>query len=86
MPLANLVGAWTCWRLGGVNAYLGAATYGVIVAFALATMFHFVLRSPLTGFLAPLLPVEVALLIIGVPMMRPVHAALSRLRPPGPPA
>src|SRR2546426_10428133 len=66
MPLANLVGAWTCWRLGRVNAYLGAATYGVIVALSLATMFHFGYHSPFTGFPVPLLPVQGALLIVGV--------------------
>ena len=60
----------------------GLGLTGVIVALALATMFHFVLRSPFTAFLVPLLPVEVALLIVGVPIMRPVHAALSHLRAP----
>jgi len=79
MPFANLVGAWACWRLGKVNAYAGAAAYGVIIALALATMFHFIFHAPFRGFLVPLVPVEVGLIVLGVPLMRPVHVALERL-------
>ncbi len=79
MPFANLVGAWVCWRLGKVNAYLGAAAYGLIIALALATMFHFIFHAPFRNFLVPLIPVEVGLIVFGVPVMRPVHRALQRL-------
>jgi hypothetical protein len=86
MPLANLVGAWACWRVGRVNAYLGAAAYGIITAVAVSTMFSFVLHSPMRTLLPPLLGSELLLLILGVPVMWPVHLALSRLRRerPGP--
>ena len=79
MPFANLVGAWACWRLGRVNAYLGAAAYGLIIALALATMFHFIFHAPFRNCLVPLVPVEVGLIVFGVPVMRPVHRALQRL-------
>lgn len=79
MPFANLVGAWACWRLGKVNAYLGAAAYGLIIGLALATMFHFIFHAPFYAFLVPLVPVEVGLIVFGVTIMRPVHMALSRL-------
>jgi uncharacterized membrane protein len=79
MPFANLVGAWACWRLGRLNAYLGAAAYGLIIALALATMFHFIFHAPFRSFLVPLAPVEVGLIVLGVPVMWPVHRALQRL-------
>ena len=78
MPFANLVGAWSCWRLGRLNAYLGAAAYGCIIALALATMFHFIFHAPFRNFLVPLVPVEVGLIALGVPVMWPVHRALQR--------
>jgi uncharacterized membrane protein len=78
MPLVNLVGAWTCWKLGRVNAYLGAAAYAVITAAALAIMFHFIFHAPLRAFW-PLVPVELGLIALGVPAMYPVHLALQRL-------
>jgi uncharacterized membrane protein len=79
MPFANLVGAWVCWQLGRINAYLGAAAYGLVIALALATMFHFIFHAPFGNFLVPLVPVEVGLIVFGVPVMWPVHRALHRL-------
>lgn len=80
MPFANLVGAWTAWRLGRVNAYLGATCYAIVISLALATMFHFVYHAPFYVFLFryPLVLVEVLLIAGGVPVMWPVHRALSR--------
>ena len=80
MPGANLVGAWVCWRVGWVNAYLGAAAYAIITAGAVATMFTFVLHAPMSALLPPLLGSELLLLLLGVPAMWSVHLALERLR------
>ena len=79
MPFANLIGAWVCWRLGRFNAYVGATAYGLIIALALATMFHFIFHAPFQNFLVPLVPIEVGLIVLGVPVMWPVHRALQRL-------
>lgn len=85
MPLANLLGAWLCWRLGRVNAYAGAAAYAVVIAAAVATMLSVLLRapfvvlSPLGGLFPWVLASELVLLVLGVPVMRPVHLALQRL-------
>lgn len=80
MPFANLVGAWTCWKLGRINAYLGASAYAILVSLALATMFHFVYHAPFYVFLFryPLVLVELLLIAGGVPVMWPVHLALRR--------
>lgn len=79
MPFANLVGGWACWRLGRVNAYLGAAAYAVIIAVAVSVMLSVLLRAPLRALLPPLLVSEVLLIVLGVPVMQPVHAALRRV-------
>ena len=86
MPFVNLAGAWTCWRLGRLNPYLGAAAYAAITAVAVAIMFTFVLRAPFLAFLPPLLLSETLLLVLGVPAMRTVHLGLQRMlrdRQPG---
>jgi len=79
MPLANLVGAWACWRMGRINAYVGAAAYAVITAAAVSTMLAVLLRAPFGPIALPVLASEVVLIVIGVPVMRPVHAALQRV-------
>jgi len=79
MPFANLVGAWACWRLGRVNAYLGAAAYALIIGTAVTTMLSAVLPAPFRVLVAPLVGSELLLLLVGVPVMRPVHLALQRL-------
>lgn len=79
MPFANLVGAWACWRAGRVNAYLGAAVYGVIIAGAVATMLSAILHARFWVLFPPLLASELILLLGGVSLMRPVHAAMSRV-------
>lgn len=79
MPFANLVGAWTAWRLGRVNAYLGATAYAVIIAAAVSVMLSFILRAPLHALFPPLLVSEVLLIVLGVPVMQLVHAALRRV-------
>ncbi len=81
MPLANLVGAWTCWRLGRVNAYLGAAAYALVIGGAVATMLSVLLPAPFRVLFAAIAPSELVLLLLGVPLMHPVHAALRRFRP-----
>ncbi len=78
MPLANLVGAWTCWRLGRINAYLGAAAYATIIAAAVSTMLSNLMGVPFRGLFPPLLGSELILIVAGVPVMRVVHAALDR--------
>jgi uncharacterized membrane protein len=80
MPFANLVGAWACWRVGQTNAYLGAALYAVIIGAAVTTMLSAVLHAPLRALFPPLVGAELILLVLGVPVMRPVHMALGRLR------
>ena len=80
MPLANLVGAWGCWRIGRVNPYLGAVTYALIIAAAVATMLSALLHAPFRVLFPPLLGSELILLLLGVPVMRSVHFALRRLR------
>lgn len=78
MPLANLVGAWVCWRLGRLNAYLGAAAYAVIIAGAVATMLSALMHAPFGALLPWLLGSELILIVLGVPVMWPVHLALRR--------
>jgi len=78
MPLANLVGAWACWRLGQINAYLGAVVYALITAAAVSTMLKILLAAPFRTLFLPILASEVVLLVVGVPVMRPVHLALRR--------
>lgn len=84
MPLANLAGAWACWRVGRVNPYLGAAAYAVIIAAAVATMLTVLLRQSFWVLLPPLLASELLLIVVGVPVMRRVHAALNRVVPDRP--
>ena len=84
MPFANLVGSWVCWRLGRLNAYFGAAAYALIIGTAVATMLSAVLPAPFRTLAAPLVGSELILLLIGVPLMRPVHLALQRLLGEGP--
>jgi uncharacterized membrane protein len=79
MPFANLVGAWACWRVGRINAYLGAGVYAVIIAGAVAAMLSVLLKAPFRALFPPIAASEVLLLVLGVPVMRPVHAALNRL-------
>lgn len=78
MPLANLVGAWACWRLGRINAYLGAGVYALIIGAAVAAMLSVLLRAPFRALFPPVAASEVTLLMLGVPLMRPVRAALRR--------
>jgi uncharacterized membrane protein len=78
MPFANLVGAWACWRLGRINAYLGAVVYALITALAVSTMLHVILAASFRALVFPILASEVILLVVGVPVMRPVHVALRR--------
>jgi uncharacterized membrane protein len=85
MPLANLAGAWGCWRLGRVNPYLGAAAYALIIGGAVATMLSVLLRAPFRALVPPIAASELTLLLLGVPAMRPVHAAVNRLLPAGAP-
>lgn len=79
MPFANLVGAWLCWRVGRLNAYLGAAAYAVVTAAAVTTMLSVVLHAPFLAVGGPILASELALIVLGVPLMRPVHVALRRI-------
>ena len=78
MPLANLVGAWTCWRLGRTNAYLGAAAYALITAAAVSTMLKVLLGAPFRPIFVPVLASELILIVGGVPVMRLVHTRLQR--------
>lgn len=78
MPFANLVAGWLCWRLGRVNAYLGAGAYALIIGTAVATMLSVVLPAPFRALVTPLVGSELLLLLLGVPLMRPVHRALER--------
>jgi hypothetical protein len=79
MPFANLVGAWLCWRVGQVNAYLGATVYAVVTAAAVTTMLAAVLHAPFVAIGVPILASELLLIVLGVPVMRPVHLALRRI-------
>jgi uncharacterized membrane protein len=79
MPFANLVGAVVCWRLGRINAYLGAAAYAVIVSAAVSTMLSVVLPAPFKAIFPLVLTSELVLLIAGVPVMGVVHAVLRRV-------
>lgn len=79
MPFANLVGGWAAWRLGRTSPYLGAAAYAVIIAAAVSLMLSFILHAPLRALFLPLLTSEVLLIVLGVPVMQPVHAALRRV-------
>jgi len=79
MPFANLVGGWTAWRLGRLNAYLGATAYAVVIAAAVSLMLSVILHASLRALFPPLLVTEVLLIVLGVPVMQPVHAALRRV-------
>ncbi|HLW46296.1 MAG TPA: QueT transporter family protein [bacterium] len=79
MPFANLIGGWLCWRLGRRSAYLGAAAYAIVIAAAVAVMLSVILHASLRALFPPLLVSEVLLIVLGVPVMRPVHAALRRV-------
>lgn len=79
MPFANLVGGSVCWRLGRWNPYLGAAAYAVIIAAAVSLMLSVILHAPLRALFPPLLVSEGLLIVLGVPVMQPVHAALRRV-------
>lgn len=79
MPFANLVGGWAAWRLGRVNAYLGATAYAVIIAAAVSVMLSFILHASLRALFPPLVVSEILLIVLGVPVMQPVHAALRRV-------
>jgi uncharacterized membrane protein len=79
MPAANLIGGWAAWRLGRVNAYLGATAYAVIIAAAVSVMLSVILHAPLRALFPPLFVSEVLLIVLGVPVMQPVHAALRRV-------
>jgi uncharacterized membrane protein len=84
MPFSNLVGAWACWRLGRINAYLGASAYAVITAAAVTVMLAFILHAPMRALFPPLLVSEALMIVLGVPVMQPVHAAIRRvIRTPG---
>ncbi len=79
MPCANLVGAWLCWRVGRVNAYLGAAVYAIVTAAAVSTMLSSVLHAPFEPVALPILGSELLLIVLGVPVMWPVHLVLRRV-------
>jgi uncharacterized membrane protein len=79
MPFANLVGGWVCWRLGRANPYLGAAAYAVIIASAVSVMLSVILHASLRALFPPLMVSEALLIVLGVPVMQPVHAALRRV-------
>jgi uncharacterized membrane protein len=79
MPFANLVGGWAAWRLGRVNAYLGATAYAVVIAAAVTVMLSVILHASMRVLFPPLLVSEVSLIVLGVPVMQPVHAALRRV-------
>lgn len=79
MPFANLVGGWVAWRLGRVNAYLGATAYAVIIAAAVSVMLSYLLHASLRALFPPLVVSEISLIVLGVPVMQPVHAALRRV-------
>ena len=79
MPLANLVGGWAAWRLGRVNAYLGATAYAVIIAAAVTVMLSYILHASPRALFPPLVVSEISLIVLGVPVMQPVHAALRRV-------
>lgn len=79
MPAANLAGGWAAWRLGRVNAYLGAAAYALIIAAAVTVMLSAILHAPVRALFPPLAVSEVLLIVLGVPVMQPVHAALRRV-------
>jgi len=79
MPFANLVGGWAAWRLGRANAYLGAIAYAVIIAAAVTVMLSAILHASVRALFPPLLISEVLLIVLGVPVMQPVHAALRRV-------
>jgi uncharacterized membrane protein len=88
MPFANLVGAWACWRVGRINAYLAAGVYALIIGSAVATMLSVLLRAPFRVLFPSVTASEVILLVLGVPVMYRVHLALQRLTGarPGAPA
>ena len=88
MPFANLVGAWACWRVGRLNAYVGAGVYALVIGGAVATMLSVLMRVPFRLLFPPITASEVILLVLGVPVMYPVHLALRRLtgERPGAPA
>jgi uncharacterized membrane protein len=79
MPLANLAGGWVCWRLGRLNGYLGAGAYALIIAAAVSVMLSVILHASLRVLFPPLLVSEALLIVLGVPVMQPVHAALRRV-------
>ncbi|HET7266198.1 MAG TPA: QueT transporter family protein [bacterium] len=79
MPFANLVGGWAAWRLGRVNAYLGATAYAVIIAAAVSVMLSFILQASPRVLFPPLVISEILLIVLGVPVMQPVHAALRKV-------
>lgn len=79
MPFANLVGGWAAWRLGRTNAYLGATAYAVVIAAAVTVMLSAILHASARVLFPPLLASEVLLIVTGVPVMQPVHAALRRV-------
>jgi uncharacterized membrane protein len=78
MPFANLIGAVVCWRLGRLNAFLGAAAYAVIIAAAVATMLSVILPGPFRAIFPLVLTSELVVLLAGVPVMAVVHTAMRR--------
>jgi hypothetical protein len=79
MPFANLIGGWAAWRLGRSNAYLGAAAYALVIAAAVTVMLSVLLHASVRALFPPLLISEVLLVVLGVPVMQPVHAAIRRI-------
>ena len=80
MPFANLVGGWAAWRLGrAYGAYLGATAYAVVIAAAVTVMLSAILHASVRALFPPLLISEILLIVLGVPVMQPVHAALRRV-------
>jgi len=79
MPFANLVGAWACWHVGRINAYAGAAVYAVITAAAVTTMLAVLLHASFIVIGPPILASELLIIVLGVPVMWPVHTALRRM-------
>jgi uncharacterized membrane protein len=82
MPFANLAGAALCVALGRRAPLLGAASYATIIAAAVALMLSVLLKASFYVLVPPLLASEIVLIVGGVPIMRRVHVAIDRLRPP----
>jgi uncharacterized membrane protein len=77
MPLANFIGAALCVWVGRRSAWVGAATYAVMIAAAVAFMLSVLLKVRYAVLFPPLLASESVLIVGGVPFMRRVHEVLE---------